>query len=101
MWGVCKDSYIYYHTSSIGTCICICLFVTSGLDPCGTRNMDKDGGLSGPRMHGLKLVRQSETWMSKQTPERTSEWSWMARVRIVMRTRTEVRTGSEGAGSYL
>jgi hypothetical protein len=27
---------------------------------------DKDGGPSGPRRHGLKLVRQSETWMSER-----------------------------------
>jgi hypothetical protein len=38
------------------------------------------------------VAKQSETQMSKQT----SEWSRMARVRIVTRTRTEVRMGSEG-----
>jgi hypothetical protein len=75
--------------------------VTSGSDPHSTHNADKDRGPSGPRRHGLKLVRRSETQMSKQTPERTSEWSRMARVRIVMWTRMEVRTGSEGMGSDL
>jgi hypothetical protein len=75
--------------------------VTSGLDPCGTRNTDNDRGLSGPRRHRLELVRWSETRMSKQMPEQTSERSWMARVRIVTRMRTEVQTGSEGMGSDL
>jgi hypothetical protein len=64
--------------------------VMSGSDPHGTHNVDKDRGPSRPRRHRLKLVRWSETWMSKQMPERTSEWSWMTRVRIVTRTRTEV-----------
>jgi hypothetical protein len=67
--------------------------VMSGLDPHGTRNADKDGGPNGPQRHGLILVRWSETQMSKQ--------SWMARVRIITRTRMEVQTGSEGTGSNL
>jgi hypothetical protein len=75
------------------------------LDGCyeqfGTRNADNDGGPSGPRRHGLKLVRWSEKWMSEWMPEQTSELSWMTRVRIVMWTRMEVRTGSEGVGSDL
>jgi hypothetical protein len=64
--------------------------VTSGSDPHGTHNADKDGGPSGPRRHGLELVRRSETWMSERMPKQTSKQSWMARVRIVTRTRTEV-----------
>jgi hypothetical protein len=67
--------------------------VMSGSDPCGTCNADKDGGLSGPRRHGLKFIRRSETRMSGQ--------SWMARVQIVTRTRMEVQTGSKGMGSDL
>jgi hypothetical protein len=67
--------------------------VTSVSDPCGTCNADKDRGLSGPRRHGLKFVRQSETWMSRQ--------SWMARVQIATWTRMEVQTGSKGMGSDL
>jgi hypothetical protein len=75
--------------------------VTSGSDPHGTRNVGRDRGLSGPQRHGLEPIRWSETWMSERTPKRTSEQSWMARVWIVTRTRTEVQTGSEGAGSDL
>jgi hypothetical protein len=75
--------------------------VTSGSDPRSTHNTDNDGGLSGPRRHGLELVRWSETRMSEWTPKRMSEQSWMARVQIVTRTRTEVRMGSKGAGSDL
>jgi hypothetical protein len=72
--------------------------VMSSLDPHGTCNVDKDGGLSRPRRHGLELVRWSETRMSEWMPEWMSEQSWMARVRIIMRTRMEVRTGSESMG---
>jgi hypothetical protein len=68
--------------------------VTSGSDPRGTRNADNDGGPSGPRRRGLELVRQSETQMSEQT----SKQSWMTRVQMVTRTRTEVRMGSEDGG---
>jgi hypothetical protein len=64
--------------------------VTSGSDLHSTHNADKDGGPSGPQRHGLELVRRSETRMSEQMPEWMSEWSWMARVRIIMWTRTEV-----------
>jgi hypothetical protein len=73
--------------------------VMSGSDPCGTHNADKDRGPSGPRRHRLELVRWSETQMSERTPKQTSKRSWMARVWIVMRTRMEVQTGSEGTGS--
>jgi hypothetical protein len=75
--------------------------VMSDSDPRSTRNVDNDGGPSGPRRHGLKLVRRSETRMSERMPKWTSKRSWMARVRIVMQMRTEVQTGSEGAGSDL
>jgi hypothetical protein len=64
--------------------------VMSSSDPRGTRNTDKDRGLSGPQRHGLELVRRSETWMSKRMPEQMSEQSWMARVQIITQTRTEV-----------
>jgi hypothetical protein len=61
----------------------------SGSDPHGTHSTDKDRGSNRPQRHRLKLVRWSETRMSKQMPEQLSEWSWMARVRIVTRTRME------------
>jgi hypothetical protein len=77
------------------------LTVTSGSDPCGTCNADKDGGLSGPQRHWLELVGWSETQMSEPMPERMSKWSWMARVQIVTWTRMEVQAGSKGTGSNL
>jgi hypothetical protein len=87
MWTLMHSTYLHH--------------VMSGSDPRGTCNADNDGGPSGPRRHGLELVRQSETRMFERMPERTSERSWMARVWMVTRTRAEVQTGSEGTGSDL
>jgi hypothetical protein len=51
--------------------------VTSGLDPCGTCNADKDGGLNGVQRCGFKLVRWRMScylgqWTQGQIPSRVS-----------------------------
>jgi hypothetical protein len=54
-----------FGSSGCFICLLFSVSVTSGSDPRGTRNADEDGGLSGVRRRGLRLVDTRITWRSK------------------------------------